>query len=70
VQQVDVGPPPLTVEQHTCPEYWCVRCARACKAALPAHIEAGGLLGPRLTALVAYLKGICVSVPRTPFLHR
>ncbi len=59
VQQVDVGSPPLAVEQHTCPEYWCARCARACKAALPAHVEAGGLLGPRLTALVAYLKGVC-----------
>jgi transposase len=59
VQQVDVGPPPLTVEQHTSPEYGCVRCAKACKAVLPAHLEAGGLLGPRLTALVAYLKGVC-----------
>jgi transposase len=59
VQQVDVGPPPLTVEQHTCPEYWCDRCGRSCTASLPAAVAAAGLLGPRLTALVAYLKGVC-----------
>jgi transposase len=59
VQQVDISQPPLTVEQHTSPEYWCACCARSYKAALPAPIEAGGLLGPRLTALVAYLKGVC-----------
>jgi transposase len=49
----------LTVEPHTSPEYWCEHCARPYQAALPAAIEAGGLLGPRLTALVAYLKGVC-----------
>jgi transposase len=59
VQQVDIVPPPLTVEQHSSPEYWCACCAKSYKAPLPAHIEAGGLLGPRLTALVAYLKGVC-----------
>src|SRR6516164_1887452 len=59
VQQIDFQQPPLTVEQHTSPEYWCDHCARSYKAALPAAIETGGLLGPRLTALVAYLKGVC-----------
>jgi transposase len=59
VQQVDFRPPPLTIEQHTSPEYWCARCARGYQAALPAAIDQGGLLGPRLTALVAYLKGAC-----------
>jgi len=28
-------------------------------APLPPAVEAGGLLGPRLTAIVAYLKGAC-----------
>jgi transposase len=59
VQQVDVQRPPLTIEQHTCPEYWCPGCANAYKADLPAHVEAGGLLGANLTTLVAYLKGVC-----------
>jgi hypothetical protein len=37
----------VTIEQHTCPEYWCVRCARPYKAALPESIARGGLVGPR-----------------------
>src|SRR3954452_21243707 len=32
VQQVDVEPARLTVQQHTCPEYWCVPCERSYKA--------------------------------------
>src|SRR4051812_26151703 len=59
VQQVDVEPAKLTVEQHTCPEYWCVSCERSYKAALPEHVAKGGLVGPRLTTLIAYLKGFC-----------
>ncbi len=57
VQQVDLEPAQLTVQQHTCPEYWCVHCEKAYKADLPEHIKKGGLVGPRLTALIAYLKG-------------
>src|SRR4051812_35826186 len=28
VQQVDLQPAKLTVEQHTCPEYWCDHCQK------------------------------------------
>jgi transposase len=59
VQQVDLQPARLTIEQHTSPEYWCVHCANHFKAALPEHISKGGLVGPRLTTLIAYLKGFC-----------
>jgi transposase len=59
VQQIDITKPPLTVEEHTSPEYWCVRCQQAYQAPLPAAIEKGGLVGPQLTALIAYLKGAC-----------
>ncbi len=59
VQQVDVLTPALAIEEHTCPEYWCAHCQKAYKAPLPAHIEKGGLVGPQLTALIAYLKGAC-----------
>src|SRR3954454_11121881 len=59
VQQVDVEPAKLTVQQHTCPEYWCVRCEKSYKAELPEHIVKGGLVGPRLTTLIAYFKGFC-----------
>jgi transposase len=59
VQQVDFGPPPLAVEEHVSPEYWCGNCRRGYYAAMPSHIDKGGLVGPRLTALIAYLKGVC-----------
>jgi len=59
VQQIDLEPAKLTIAQHTCPEYWCVRCLKPVKAAMPSHIEKGGLVGPRLSCLIAYLKGFC-----------
>jgi transposase len=59
VQQIDIERPPLTIEQHTSPEYWCVHCQRSFKAAMPSVIDKGGLAGPQLTALIAYLKGAC-----------
>jgi transposase len=59
VQQVDLQPSRLTVEQHTCPEYWCVHCERSYTAALPEPVAKGGLVGPYLTTLIAYLKGFC-----------
>jgi transposase len=59
VQQIDIERPPLTIEQHTSPEYWCDRCQRSFKAPLPSVIDKGGLVGPQLTALIAYMKGAC-----------
>jgi transposase len=59
VQQVDVQAGPLSIEQHTCPEYICNHCGHHCKAPLPLHIEKGGLIGPDLTALIAFMKGGC-----------
>src|SRR3954471_6118080 len=59
VQQVDICKPPLFIEQHTSPEYWCQRCQKGYKAPMPPHIEKGGLVGLELTALIAYMKGPC-----------
>jgi transposase len=59
VQQVDICTPVLSIEQHTSPEYWCAHCQKPYKAPLPSHIKKGGLVGPQLTALIAYLKGAC-----------
>ncbi len=36
VQQVDVEKPPLTIEQHTFPEYWCPQCRKPVRAAAAA----------------------------------
>jgi transposase len=59
VQQIDIEQPSLLIEQHTSPEYWCVHCERSYKASMPLHIARGGLVGPKLTALIAYMKGPC-----------
>jgi transposase len=59
VQQIDIEKPPLVVEQHTSPEYWCDRCQKPCKAPMPQHVQRGGRAGPELTALIAFLKGVC-----------
>jgi len=59
VQQVEILQPPLVVEQHTSYEYWCLRCQKSYDAPLPTPITKGGLVGPQLTALIAYLKGVC-----------
>lgn len=59
VQQVDIETTPLTIEQHTCPEYWCDRCQKPCGAPMPLKITRGGLVGPHLTALIAFMKGGC-----------
>jgi transposase len=59
VQQMDIKQAPLTVEQHTCPEYWCKNCQKICQAPLPLPIARGGLVGVNLTALIAFMKGGC-----------
>jgi len=59
VQQVDVEKPPLTIEQHTFPEYWCPHCRRPVRAPMPPHIARGGLVGMELTVLIAFMKGVC-----------
>jgi transposase len=59
VQQIEILKPGLTIEAHTSPEYWCDACQRGFSAPMPPHIEKGGLVGPQLTAQIAYLKGVC-----------
>jgi len=59
VQQVDLPEVPLRIEEHRRHEGYCPRCAKVHHSRLPAAVQHGGLLGPRLTALVAYLKGVC-----------
>lgn len=61
VQQVDLPPepPPLQVEEHRGIVCWCERCQRKHATPLPKDVEAAALVGARLTALVAYLKGVC-----------
>jgi len=59
IQQVELVAKPFVVTEHDAPAYWCPHCRKVHYAALPPEVVAGGLAGPRLTALVAYLKGAC-----------
>lgn len=57
VQQVEVVPVHYRVEEHHAPLYYCPRCAKRHYATLPSSVEKGGLIGPVLTAQIAYMKG-------------
>jgi len=59
VQQIEIVQPPLDISEHRALPYWCPHCCCVHFASLPGDIELGGLLGPRLTAFIAYLKGFC-----------
>jgi transposase len=58
-QQVDIPAVPLEIQAHRSHPGWCPHCQKVCYAPLPASIERGGLAGPRLTTVIAYLKGVC-----------
>ena len=59
VQQVELVESPIRIDEHRGLAYYCRRCEKVHYAPLPAEVEKGGLVGPRLTALVAYLKCGC-----------
>jgi transposase len=59
LQQVEVLAVPLRVEEHQGLAAWCPHCCRVHYAALPRAVERAGLIGPRLTAVIAFLKGGC-----------
>jgi transposase len=59
VQQVDVRELPLSIEEHRSHPGWCPHCRKMHQAPFPSAIERGGLVGPSLTTLIAYLKGAC-----------
>src|SRR3954449_803105 len=59
VQQVDIVGVPLSIQEHRSHPGWCPRCQKMHEAPLPPGIRRGGLVGPSLTTLIAYLKGAC-----------
>jgi len=59
VQQLDLETVPLRIEEHRGLAGWCPQCQKIHFAPLPTGIDKGGLVGPRLTTLIAYLKGVC-----------
>ncbi len=59
IQQVEIVCQPVEIVEHRAEGYWCPHCHKTHEAPLPVEVVKGGLIGPHLTALVAYLKGVC-----------
>jgi transposase len=57
VQQVEIVGQPILVTEHRSRVCRCRRCQTRVTTPLPPEVAAAGLAGPRLTALVAHLKG-------------
>jgi transposase len=59
LQQVEITDTPTVVTEHQGLAYWCPHCQKFHYAPLPEAVVKAGLFGPRLTALVAFMKGVC-----------
>jgi transposase len=59
VQQVEIVATPIEISEHRGHAGFCPCCQKVHYAEIPAAIRHAGLIGPRLTALVAFLKGGC-----------
>src|ERR1700728_1408488 len=60
IQHLELTTQPLvTVTEHRSHFAWCSHCHSNPQAPLPPEVARGGLVGPRLTTLIAYLKGAC-----------
>ena len=59
LQQVEITETPTIVTEHQGLAYWCPHCHKLHCAPLPETVVKAGLFGPRLTALVAFMKGVC-----------
>src|SRR5688500_6115166 len=59
VQQVEIVTRPTRITEYRSRTCRCQKCRRDFTARIPPKVRKAGLVGPRLTALVAYLKGAC-----------
>ncbi len=59
LQQIEIIETPTVVTEHQGLAYWCPHCGKFHTAPLPDAVVRAGLFGPRLTALVAFMKGVC-----------
>ena len=58
-QQVEIEARPITITEHRSLPSYCPCCRATHYAPIDQAVRRGGLIGPRLTAVVAYLKGVC-----------
>lgn len=59
LQQVEIVMSPIEISEHRGQACFCRRCRKNYYAEPPREVKQAGLLGPRLTALVGFLKGGC-----------
>jgi transposase len=59
VQQVEIIVKPITVTEHRGTACWCAHCQKTHYAPIDKAVRRAGLVGPRLTVLIAYLKSVC-----------
>jgi transposase len=59
IQQVELVTKPVVITEHRGLVYECRRCQVTHCGAIAAPVRRAGLLGPRLTTLIAFLKGAC-----------
>jgi len=59
IQQVELVTVPIEISEHRGCACWCPGCQKTHYAPVDEDVQQAGLVGPRLTALVAYLKGAC-----------
>ena len=59
LQQMDLVIQPIRITEHRSLECVCLDCRKTHAAPIPEDIRRAGLVGPRLTVLVGYLKGAC-----------
>jgi len=65
VQQIELPKKLFIVTEYRARRYRCRRTGRIVTAPLPDDVVKPGLLGPRLSTLVCYLKGVCHTSYRT-----
>ncbi len=58
-QQVELVTCPTEISEYRSHPCWCARCQKTYYCPIPDEVRRAGLVGPRLTTLVAYLKGAC-----------
>ena len=59
VQQIEVVAQPTKVTEHRSRTCFCGQCNKQFVTPIPREVRQAGLVGPRMTALVGYLKGAC-----------
>jgi transposase len=59
LQQAEIPEVPVEVVEHRSHGYFCPHCRKVHYGPLPPEVQNSGLVSPRLTAWIAYLKGSC-----------